>query len=108
MSISSNPATSEVADRKFGRLGIKQLYTALEQELNQARENKTFKSEIPLDDKQAGIVSVNGKTQVMLASNNYLGLANHPRVGEAARFDLDTDGFGLASVRFLCGTQKIH
>ena len=44
----------------------------------------------------------------MLASNNYLGLANHPRICEAARKGLEKHGYGLASVRFLCGTQKIH
>ncbi len=44
----------------------------------------------------------------MLASNNYLGLANHPRILEAAKFGLERYGFGMASVRFICGTQPIH
>jgi glycine C-acetyltransferase len=87
---------------------VKELYAALQRELSEAVQNKTFKTEVPLDGKQGAIVNVKGKTQVMLASNNYLGLANHPRVVEAARFGLDMHGFGLASVRFLCGTQKIH
>lgn len=53
-------------------------------------------------------MKVAGKDCVMLASNNYLGLANHPKVREAARKALDTWGYGMASVRFICGTQPLH
>ncbi|PWT95748.1 MAG: glycine C-acetyltransferase [Candidatus Melainabacteria bacterium] len=108
MSISSNSISSEVGESKSGRLAVKELYAVLDRELAEAAKNKTFKREVPLDGKQAGIVNVSGKTEVMLASNNYLGLANHPRVVQAAQFGLDMYGFGMASVRFLCGTQKIH
>lgn len=108
MSISSNPASSEVKEGKSGGLGVKQLYQAMDRELSEAKENKTFKYEVSIDGAQGGVVNVKGKTQVMLASNNYLGLANHPRVLAAAQFGLDMYGFGLASVRFICGTQSIH
>lgn len=84
------------------------LYSALARELERAKEEKTFKYEVPLDGHQGGVVSVDGKKVVMLASNNYLGLANHPVVVEAARKGLDEYGFGLASVRFICGTQPLH
>jgi len=89
-------------------LGKNALYQAIETELSFARESKTYKIEVPIDGFQGGVVSVDGKHVVMLASNNYLGLANHPRVREAALNALNEYGFGMASVRFLCGTQKIH
>ncbi|MBK9206458.1 MAG: glycine C-acetyltransferase [Candidatus Obscuribacter sp.] len=93
---------------KSKKLGIKSLYQALDGELNAAKEAKTYKYEIPIDGKQGGVVQAAGKRQVMLASNNYLGLANHPRILQAAQKGLQSHGYGLASVRFICGTQKIH
>lgn len=90
------------------KFGVEKLYSALGQELDKARENKTYKYEVPIEGKQSGVVKVDGKETVMLASNNYLGLANHPRILEAARKGLDEHGFGMASVRFICGAQKIH
>ena len=88
-----------------------QLYSTLRGELEQIVEAKTFKYEVPLESQQGGRVKVkrdDGRDVVMLASNNYLGLANHPRVKEAARHGLDEWGFGMASVRFICGTEPIH
>jgi glycine C-acetyltransferase len=93
---------------KSKKLGVKSLYQALDGELNAAKEAKTYKYEIPIDGKQGGVVQAAGKRQVMLASNNYLGLANHPRILQAAQKGLQSHGYGLASVRFICGTQKIH
>jgi len=90
------------------KLGVKSLYQALDRELEQAKEAKTYKYEVPVDSVQGGVVQANGRQQVMLASNNYLGLANHPRIVAAARKGIDQHGYGLASVRFICGTQKIH
>src|ERR1700679_3427424 len=86
------------------KLGVKSLYKALGSELEKARESKTYKVEVPIERKQGGLVQAAGRSQVMLASNNYLGLANHPRIREAARKGLEVHGYGLASVRFLCGT----
>jgi glycine C-acetyltransferase len=85
-----------------------ELYSTLERELDQIKEAKTFKYEVPLESEQGGTVMVDHHRVVMLASNNYLGLSNHPRVKEAAHRGLDEWGYGLASVRFLCGTEPIH
>jgi glycine C-acetyltransferase len=108
MAISSNPTGPDTSKGSFGKVGVQKLYTTLDSELMLAQQNQTFKLEIPIDGRQGGVVQVKGKDVVMLASNNYLGLANHPRVLEAARYGLDRFGFGLASVRFICGTQRIH
>ena len=85
-----------------------QLYTMLDREMDSIKESKTMKSEVPLESEQGGRVRVAGTDVVMLASNNYLGLANHPRVKLAAHKAIDEWGYGLASVRFLCGTEPIH
>ncbi|MBI4546744.1 MAG: glycine C-acetyltransferase [Ignavibacteriae bacterium] len=78
------------------------------QELNRLEESKTYKYETALESPQAGVVKVKGKDVVMLASNNYLGLSNHPVVKKAAIQGIKEYGYGVASVRFLCGTQDIH
>ncbi|HEX8183215.1 MAG TPA: glycine C-acetyltransferase, partial [Blastocatellia bacterium] len=85
-----------------------ELYSVLDRELENIKEAKTFKYEVPLESEQGGDVTVEGREVVMLASNNYLGLANHPRIKDAARRGLDRWGYGMASVRFLCGTEPIH
>ena len=85
-----------------------QLYSTLDAEIEKIKEAKTFKYEVPLESEQGGDVVVGGRKVVMLASNNYLGLANHPRVKQAAHRGLDRWGYGLSSVRFLCGTEPIH
>lgn len=77
-------------------------------ELARLEQNKTFKYEVPLEGPQDGTVIVDGKKVVMLASNNYLGLANHPKINEAAKKGLEEFGNGISSVRFICGTQTIH
>ncbi|MEK7250894.1 MAG: aminotransferase class I/II-fold pyridoxal phosphate-dependent enzyme [Bacteroidota bacterium] len=77
-------------------------------EIQQLEETKTFKYEVPLEGPQDGVVRVNGKKVVMLASNNYLGLSNHPVVRRAAIRGIKEYGYGVASVRFICGTQDIH
>ncbi len=89
-------------------MNIEQLYSTLDRELEGFKEAKTFKYEVPLESEQGGEVMVDGRPAVMLASNNYLGLANHPRVKEAAHRGLDRWGYGMASVRFICGTEPIH
>jgi glycine C-acetyltransferase len=89
-------------------MNISELYSTLGNELEKIKEAKTFKYEVPLESEQGGNVTVDHHQVVMLASNNYLGLANHPKVKEAAHRGLDEWGYGLASVRFLCGTEPIH
>ena len=77
-------------------------------ELQQLEAGNLTKHETALQSPQGGEVVVNGKKVVMLASNNYLGLSNHPAVRKAAIDGIRTYGYGLASVRFLTGTQTIH
>ena len=71
-----------------------------------------MKVERPLTSAQGGLIEVEmaGKTQkvINLCANNYLGLANHPRLVAAAKAALDEHGYGMASVRFICGTQDLH
>ncbi len=57
---------------------------------------------------QAGKITANGKAVINLCANNYLGLADHPDLIDAAKGAMDTKGFGMASVRFICGTQDLH
>jgi len=77
-------------------------------ELQRLDEGNLTKYETVLQSPQGGTVMVRGKSAVMLASNNYLGLSNHPAVCKAAIDGIRTYGYGLASVRFLTGTQTIH
>ncbi|MGH9459467.1 MAG: glycine C-acetyltransferase [Thermoanaerobaculia bacterium] len=85
------------------------LVSTLEAELEQMREAGTLKRELALTTPQDAVVEVEGKGEViMLTSNNYLGLANHPAIVEAAEKGERDYGYGLASVRFICGTQDIH
>ena len=73
------------------------------------RDEGLFKSERVVDSpQQAAITLENGREVLNLCANNYLGLANHPAVLEAAHAALDRYGYGMASVRFICGTQTIH
>ncbi|MBX9687340.1 MAG: aminotransferase class I/II-fold pyridoxal phosphate-dependent enzyme, partial [Candidatus Obscuribacterales bacterium] len=87
---------------------LSSLYADLGKELEKAKSEKTYKYEVALDGRQGGVVQVDGKDCVMLASNNYLGLANHPYIVAAAKKGLEEYGYGLASVRFICGTQPLH
>ena len=85
------------------------LIETLSIELEAMRAGGTMKSELRIKSPQGAVVEVEGKGEViMLASNNYLGLANHPRIIEAAERAERDYGYGLASVRFISGTQKIH
>ncbi|MBI5214883.1 MAG: glycine C-acetyltransferase [Ignavibacteriae bacterium] len=77
-------------------------------ELKRLEQAKTYKYETALQSPQGGVVTVKGKDVIMLASNNYLGLSNHPEVKKAAIEGIKKYGYGVASVRFICGTQDIH
>jgi glycine C-acetyltransferase len=72
------------------------------------REQGLYKSERVLAGPQGGLVSTGGREVINLCANNYLGLANHPAVRAAAQRSLDSFGYGMASVRFICGTQQLH
>ncbi len=85
------------------------LLSTLDAELTQMSQSGTLKRELPMKSPQGPVVEVEGKGEViMLTSNNYLGLANHPAIVEAAEKAERDYGYGLASVRFICGTQTIH
>src|SRR6185436_11061978 len=73
------------------------------------RNKGLFKKERVITSPQQGRIRVqDGKEVVNLCANNYLGLANHPDIVAAAHRALDQHGYGMASVRFICGTQKVH
>jgi glycine C-acetyltransferase len=85
------------------------LLSTLAAELEQMTAAGTLKRELLLKSPQGAVVEVEGKGEViMLTSNNYLGLANHPAIVQAAEKAERDFGYGLASVRFICGTQTIH
>jgi glycine C-acetyltransferase len=77
-------------------------------EMGKLRQAGTYKEELVLESPQDARVRVKGREVVMLTSNNYLGFANHPRIREAQKKAIDRWGAGLASVRFICGTQALH
>ena len=79
------------------------------QELESIHDSGLYKDErIITSPQSAEITLADGRKVLNFCANNYLGLANHPRLIEAARKALDTHGFGMASVRFICGTQDLH
>jgi glycine C-acetyltransferase len=81
----------------------------LRSELAEIRDAGLHKTERVIQTPQAARVGVGREDPALnLCANNYLGLANHPEVVEAARRALDRWGYGLSSVRFICGTQTIH
>src|SRR5258708_30488583 len=85
------------------------LVSTLAAELDQMAAAGTLKRELSMKSPQGPVVEVEGFGEViMLTSNNYLGLANHPVIVEAAEKAERDFGYGLASVRFICGTQTIH
>jgi glycine C-acetyltransferase len=86
-------------ERIIERLGV---------ELNEIREAGLFKAERIIESPQGPEITVGGKKVLNFCANNYLGLSSHPRVIEAAHQAIDQRGFGMSSVRFICGTQDIH
>ncbi len=87
----------------------KSLKPKLEKELQEISEAGLFKKERVITSPQAAEITVQGGKKVLnFCANNYLGLSSHPKVLEAAKNAIDTHGFGMSSVRFICGTQDIH
>jgi glycine C-acetyltransferase len=80
----------------------------LENTINEIREAGLYKSERVIEGPQDARIEVNGREVLNMCANNYLGLSDHPSIVEAARKSLDKWGYGLSSVRFICGTQAIH
>ncbi|MFZ3029764.1 MAG: glycine C-acetyltransferase [Minisyncoccia bacterium] len=86
----------------------KKLTESIERELETLKNAGKFKTERELDGAQGAEVEIKGKKVLMFAANNYLGLANHPEIRNAAKNSMDEYGFGLSSVRFISGTETIH
>ncbi len=84
------------------------LVKRLQVEVEEIRESGLYKTERIIESAQGPEIRVSGKTVINLCANNYLGLSSHPKVIAAARKYIDHRGFGLSSVRFICGTQDIH
>ncbi|NBQ48102.1 MAG: glycine C-acetyltransferase [Sphingobacteriia bacterium] len=80
----------------------------LQKTLAEIDANGLFKRERIITSPQGAVVKVNGEDVLIFCSNNYLGLSSHPAVIEGAKKALDTHGYGMSSVRFICGTQDIH
>ncbi len=87
----------------------RKLQPVLQKELENIREAGLFKKERIITTPQgAAIKTEDGNEVINFCANNYLGLSSHPQVIEAAKKAIDTHGFGMSSVRFICGTQDIH
>src|SRR5205809_3863096 len=86
------------------------LQQELAAELQSIREAGLYKNEREIETPQGVEIRVRGREGTVLnfCANNYLGLSSHPKVIEAAHRTLDTHGYGMSSVRFICGTQDLH
>lgn len=81
----------------------------LQKELEDIKEAGLYKKERVITSAQGAEITINtGETVINFCANNYLGLSSHPEVIQAAKDTMDTHGFGMSSVRFICGTQDIH
>ena len=76
--------------------------------LDEIRQSGLFKTERIIASPQGAEIKVNGRIVLNFCANNYLGLSSHPKTIEAAKKAIDTRGYGMSSVRFICGTQDIH
>ena len=87
---------------------MKKIDQILQSQLNDIKEQGTYKNERIIDTAQESEIGVNGKKVLNFCANNYLGLANNNEIRKAAMQAIQEWGFGLGSVRFICGTQTIH
>ena len=83
-------------------------YQRFDSQLDELRQQGLFKSERVIASPQGGQIRANDADVINLCANNYLGLASHPAIREAAHRAIDRYGYGMASVRFICGTQTVH
>jgi glycine C-acetyltransferase len=83
-------------------------YTRLQKELQEIKDAGLYKQERIIESPQGPEIKVSGRTVLNFCANNYLGLSSHPKVIEAAHRAIDNRGYGMSSVRFICGTQDIH
>jgi glycine C-acetyltransferase len=89
-------------------MSSKTFYSRLQTELQEIDAAGLYKKERIIDSVQGAEIVVNEKTVLNFCANNYLGLSSHPKVLEAAKAGVDHRGYGMSSVRFICGTQDIH
>lgn len=81
----------------------------LKKEIEEIKEEGLYKTERVITSPQDAVITIEGGKEVInFCANNYLGLSSHPEVVQAAKDTMDTHGFGMSSVRFICGTQDIH
>ncbi len=95
------------AGRKYDCMNTS-FVTRIASELDEIRSAGLFKNERIISSEQGPEIVVNGATVLNFCANNYLGLSSHPKVLEAAKKYIDYRGYGMSSVRFICGTQDIH
>src|SRR5260370_14748939 len=84
------------------------LRQVLKGQLDDLQARGLYKRERQLQGPEGAAIEVNGGEVINFCANNYLGLANHPAIVKAAHEGLDRYGYGLSSVRFICGTQDLH
>ncbi len=84
------------------------LQSRLQNELQEIKDSGLFKTERIITSPQGAEITVNGKSVINFCANNYLGLSAHPKTIEGAMNALKTHGYGMSSVRFICGTQDLH
>ncbi len=89
-------------------MGSPSFYSRIQNELQEIQNAGLFKNERIIASEQGAEITVNGKQVLNFCANNYLGLSSHPKVIEAAHKAVDSRGYGMSSVRFICGTQDIH
>ena len=82
--------------------------SSIKEEIKQIKEAGLYKEERIITSPQSAAIKTNGEEVLNFCANNYLGLSSHPDVIDAAKAAIDTHGFGMSSVRFICGTQDIH
>ena len=87
---------------------LKEIRAELQQELSAIDQAGTTKIEANITSAQGAHLTIDGKPSINFCANNYLGLSNHPEIIAAVKESLDSRGYGLSSVRFICGTQDIH
>ena len=83
-------------------------YQRLQNELQEIKDSGLYKTERVIESEQGAEIIVNGKKALNFCANNYLGLSSHPKTIEAAHAAINERGYGMSSVRFICGTQDIH
>ena len=87
----------------------KKLQPVLQKKINEIKEANLYKKERIITTPQGAVIkTTDGKEVINFCANNYLGLSAHPRIVDAAKRAIDTHGYGMSSVRFICGTQDIH